>query len=413
MNTPHVLIIGFNWPEPKSSAAGSRMMQLIALFKSYQWTISFASAAKKTGFNEDLETQGVACYSIAPNTSTADELLLKMQPDVVVFDRFMMEEQFGWKVAEHCPKALRILDTEDLHFLRKARQEAVKGNRKVTEEDLFNDFAKREIAAILRCDLSLIISKMEYQLLQTSFSIADRQLVYLPFLLPSLAIEEWRMLPSYTTRKHFMFVGNFLHPPNYDAVLFLKTKIWPEIHRQLPEAELHIYGAYTSQKVQQLDNKIQKFRVLGRCDQLFETMQHYRVLLAPLRFGAGLKGKFFDAMRNALPSITTSIGIEGISTPEDFPGKVADTPAFVIKAAVELYNNAELWEAAIARTIPLIQKNFLKENYEESFKIRLQEELDNLERNRKQNFYGQMLLHHRLQSTKYMSRWIESKNKLN
>ena len=117
-----LLIIGFVWPEPKSSAAGGRMMQLISIFKENGFEITFASAAQDSDFMIDLAEFGVIKRSIELNSSSFDDFIKELNPDVVLFDRFMIEEQFGWRVIENCPKAIRILDTEDLHFLRKARE---------------------------------------------------------------------------------------------------------------------------------------------------------------------------------------------------------------------------------------------------------------------------------------------------
>ncbi|MGK7369699.1 MAG: hypothetical protein ACNS64_05750, partial [Candidatus Halalkalibacterium sp. M3_1C_030] len=116
------MILGFVWPEPNSSAAGQRMMKLIRLFRSQNWEVSFASAAAKSEYAVDLESRDIDCYEINVNSSEFDSLLQFLEPTVVLFDRFIMEEQFGWRVAEHCPKALRVLDTEDLHCLRRTRQ---------------------------------------------------------------------------------------------------------------------------------------------------------------------------------------------------------------------------------------------------------------------------------------------------
>ena len=153
-----VLIIGYVWVEPNSSAAGSRMMQLIEQFLKNGSEIIFASPAQKGKKAIDLSSLGVKEVVIELNNASFDVFIKKINPNIVVFDRFMMEEQFGWRVAENCPKAIRILDTEDLHSLRKVRQEKIKKNQKFLIEDLLtSDIAKREIASILRCDLSLII----------------------------------------------------------------------------------------------------------------------------------------------------------------------------------------------------------------------------------------------------------------
>jgi len=160
-----VLVIGYVWPEPNSSAAGTHMMSLLNAFKSQNWQVEFASPAQKSEHMENLEDHGISSQVIALNCSSFDEYVTAYAPDIVMFDRFMMEEQFGWRVDKHCPNALKTLDTEDLQCLRNARHEAHKGNREFSHSDLHSDIAKREIAAILRCDLSLIISSFEMPLL--------------------------------------------------------------------------------------------------------------------------------------------------------------------------------------------------------------------------------------------------------
>ena len=114
----NVLIIGKVWPEPNSSAAGTRMMQLVHYFIDQAYTITFLSHAKQTEFQADLASLNVNCASIEVNSGKFDKLIQKMNPEMVIFDRFMTEEQFGWRVMDNCPDALRVLNTEDLHFLR-------------------------------------------------------------------------------------------------------------------------------------------------------------------------------------------------------------------------------------------------------------------------------------------------------
>src|SRR3970040_2467742 len=136
------------------------MLQLISLFKEKGNSITCASPAQDSDFMVDLKEYGVDKKSIALNCSSFDLFVKELNPNVVLFDRFMMEEQFGWRVAENCPNALRLLDTEDLHCLRLARQKAFKENRLFQTSDLMTEeVAKREIASILRCDLSLMISE--------------------------------------------------------------------------------------------------------------------------------------------------------------------------------------------------------------------------------------------------------------
>ena len=144
-----VLIIGTVWPEPNSSAAGSRMLQIIDFFIKNDKQVTFASTAKKSDFSFPLERLDVSTQEIKLNDSSFDEFVIELNPEIVMFDRFMIEEQFGWRVSEYCPNAIRILYTEDLHSLRKTRESAFrKGDVFTTEMLLNSDIAKREIASV-------------------------------------------------------------------------------------------------------------------------------------------------------------------------------------------------------------------------------------------------------------------------
>lgn len=402
-----LLIIGHTFPEPSTTAAGSRMMQLMELFKEEKYQITFASTAAVSEKTANLQRQHISIQNIKLNDVSFDEFIKKLNPEIVVFDRYITEEQFGWRVSENCPKALKILDTEDLHFLRKAREEAIKDGKPVSEANLFSETAKRELASILRCDLSLIISEFEMELLQNRFKISPEILYYLPFLVET--VSEEKSFPSFNERHNFLAIGNLLHAPNVDSVLQLK-KFWPEIREQLPDAELHIYGAYAPQQVLQLNNIKEGFLIKGWADDLEIVMKTYRVQLAPLRFGAGLKGKLLDAMRFGLPSVTTEIGAEGMCGELPFGGTISTSKEKFINASIQLYSQKDLWNKAQQNGFSIIENRFQKELFSEVFKNQIQSILANLEKHRRQNFMGQILQHHTLQSTKYMGKWIEAKN---
>lgn len=409
-----VLIIGIVWPEPNSSAAGSRMMQLIELFKAQEWELSFVSPAVKTPHSVDLESLGIQTEVIKLNHDSFDEYLKSFAPDIVLFDRFMIEEQFGWRVAEHCPDALRILDTEDLHCLRKVRQEAFKKELKFQKESLLtSEIAKREIASIYRCDLTLIISTYEMELLSTVFKVDKALLWYLPFLLNSLKDDHFKNFPEFEERSHFMTIGNFKHEPNWNMVLYLKERIWPLIKKELPEAELHVYGSYPSGKVTQLHNEKQGFLVKGWAEDANQVMQKAKVCLAPLRFGAGIKGKFVEAMQNGTPSVTTTIGAEGMHLDLPWSGKIVDEVEEIVASAITLYTDKAAWEVSQNNGKTIINRIYKKELYSSDFINQLDKIYSDLKWHRRNNFIGSLLLHHTLQSTKYLSKWITEKEAKN
>jgi len=405
-----LLVIGYVWPEPNSSAAGSRMMQLLNCFYKNQWQISFASPAQQTDHMTDLSTLGIQTEHIDLNNTSFDHYITDKKPDIVIFDRFMMEEQFGWRVEKFSPDSLRVLNTEDLHSLRQARHLALKQNRVFQTEDLYNDHGIREMAAIHRCDLTLMISEMETKLLIEKFQVPETHIFHLPFMLP--APTKINALTPFEERQHFISIGNFRHAPNWDAVLQLKTDIWPKIRKRLPKAELHIYGAYPPPKATQLHNAKEGFLVKGWAEDAQEVMQNARICLAPLRFGAGIKGKLVEAMQMGTPSITTQIGAEAMHGLLPWNGVITDNIETFIDAAVSLYEDKTNWLLMQKNGHEILQSRYQAQEWEPKLINRLQLQTKLKESLRKKHFLGLMLRHHSLKSTQYMSQWIELKNKL-
>lgn len=420
-NIKKLLVLGYVWPEPNSSAAGGHMLSLLTLFAQQGWQVTFASPAQQGEHKADLSALGIYEQAVALNCSSFDDFITELNPNIVLFDRFMLEEQFGWRVAKYCPNALRILDTEDLHSLRHARHQVLKQNRPLTnyliKSDLNNDLAKREIAAIFRCDLSLIISDYEFELLRSHYNVPEHILFHCPFMLDLKSFSPSKI--SYCKRQHFISIGNFRHEPNWDAVLFLKQDIWPLIRKKMPKAELHIYGAYPPPKATQLHNNKQGFLVKGWAQDAKQVMQHARVCLAPLRFGAGLKGKLVEAMFCGTPNVTTDIGIEGMAMGLEWSGLTTHVTKFdshessaidFAEHAVQLYQNADLWHQKQQNGYQLIKTNFDKNDIQKKLLARIIDIQNTLDNHRANNFIGQMLQHHQLKSTQYMAQWIEAKN---
>ena len=405
-----LLIIGQTFPEPTTTAAGGRMLQLIEMFISHGYAITFASSASSSEKSFNLDSLGVATQQITINDSSFDDFVRQLNPTLVLFDRFITEEQFAWRVTQSCPKALKILDTEDLHFLRKARQQALKNATDVKDSNLFTETAKREIASILRCDLSLIISEFEMKLLTDTFAVSKEILYYLPFMVTKLP--DSSNFPEFEQRTNFMTIGNLLHGPNVDSVLYLKKEIWPLIKKQLPQAQLYIYGNYAPQHILELHNQKQGFYIMGWADSVAHVMQKARVCLAPLRFGAGLKGKLLDAMLYGTPGVTTSIGAEGMYGDLPMPGVIADTPERFAELSVAIYSNKIKWQQNTQRGVEIIKERYNGKAISRDFMTRLDALKTNLKLHRQAHFIGQILQHQSLQASKYLSKWIEEKNKV-
>ncbi|MFJ7311931.1 glycosyltransferase [Pseudomonas sp. NPDC098747] len=420
-----VLVIGYVWPEPRSSAASGHVMQILETFLEQGWDITFSSPAGPGEHRADLSALGIREVPIELNNSSFDTFISELAPDIVLFDQFMMEEQFGWRVEKHCPDALRILETSDLQSLRHARHQRLKDRLKASSDqddfsDLFapalreefelmadTDLAKREIAALYRCDLNLMISEVEIDLLVEQFGLPRQLLHWCPLMVdlptaPARAFEE---------RAHFLSIGNFRHAPNWDAVLWMKNTLWPLIRQQLPQAQLHIYGAYTPPKATALHNAAQGFHIMNWAEDALQVMSAARICLAPLRFGAGIKGKLVDAMLCGTPSVTTPIGAEGMHGDLPWPGAVTLSASEFANSAVQLYRDEARWQASQMAGNTLLDERYQKAIHGPALIEKLFNCQINLKQLRASNFIGNMLRHHSHKSTQYMAQWIEAKNR--
>ena len=407
-----IFIIGYVWPEPTASAAGIRMLQLIRFFREQDFEVHFGSPAQQGTHSFDLKRMGVQCHAIQVNDNVFDTLIAGIDPEVVVFDRYMMEEQFSWRVVENCPQAIRILNTEDLHFLRAYRKTLAKQQKDYDLNSLKDQsLTKREIAAIYRSDMSLIISKREKQLLEDDFGVPASILVYHP-LFPEDRLKDLRgELPSFEDRKDMVMIGNFLHAPNADAVEVLRSGLWEGIRKRLPGATLHIYGAYMPDHLKSNTLKKQGMIFHGRAEDVNTVMRKARLLIAPLRFGAGVKGKLIRAMENGLPSVTTPIGAEGISGEDEWPGKTALSDLEFIEAVATLYQSATAWNQAVTKGFDILDRKFNRTQFEIKLKGRINAIALDLFSHRSKNFTGMMLLDQRCMASRYLSKYIMAKNK--
>jgi glycosyltransferase involved in cell wall biosynthesis len=420
-----ILVLAYVWPEPQSSAAGTRLYELLRMFRAQGWQVLLASAASLSPHRADVSGLGITELCIELNSDSFDQVVQEFQPDIVLFDRYLTEEQFAWRVEQVCPHALRVLDTSDLHSLRLWREQRFKQAQQactttsqrlavapLSEHEEYLDFAKtevclREVAAIYRCDLTLLVSTAEMEILQNKLGLPSSLLLVSNLILKNQILD----FPEYAQRCDFISIGNFRHPPNWDAVQWLRHELWPLIRARLPQAQLHVYGAYPPPKAMQLHAPQQGFLVQGWADDAYRVMQSARVCLAPLRFGAGIKGKLADAMVSGTPSVTTWIGAEGMHGDLAWPGQIANDAQSFADAAVRLYQDEAAWLQAQQQGRTILQEQFSYERTQAQLFQRLEQVQAQLDLHRAQNLVGAMLRHHSHKSTQYMSQWIAEKNR--
>jgi hypothetical protein len=285
-------------------------------------------------------------------------------------------------------------------------------NRAPEMKDWFGDTAMRELASIYRSDLTLLISDAEADLLTGTLGIPTRLLHVTPFLLNEDQLSLSPSAPGFEQRKGFITIGNFRHPPNADSIRFLADTLWPQLRVRCPEAVLDIYGADLTPAMRNLHRPENGFRIHGRADDAVQTLSEARVCLAPLRFGAGCKGKLLDAMQAGTPSVTTTVGAEGMQGPFAWPGEVADDPERIVQAAAELVQDEARWTAAQKKAAPLLRGRFDRRQHGPALMQRITDLLTEVPDTSPDQLTGALLRHHQHRSTEYMSRWIEAKQTL-
>ena len=401
-----ILWITTVWPEFRSSAAGVRIWNIARILRGMGHEVVFGSSSRDGEWKEKLEKEGYRTLHCAPNSPDFDTALRALQPQCVIFDRFILEEMFGWRVSEVVPEAFQILDTQDLHSLRRIRERAKDegatqddlesfdpGLWKYGEEDLL-----RELASIYRVDWTWVVSDFERDLLDLRFGLgADRvSVVRIPI--------ETRVAES-AERRDFVWIGNFRHPPNWDAVLYLKNEVWPAIRALLPEACLEVFGAYPPRQAMEMHAPREGFLVRGPADDQYAELSRFRASLAPLRYGAGIKGKILDSWAVGTPVIATPIAAEGMTDGAPFGGWIASTPREIARACARAVSDDAEWvrqaSAGRARIAELYSM--------EAVQTELERLWSRVEQGRPDNWIGRILRREDLQSRKYFSKWIELK----
>ena len=390
-----ILFVSPVWPERKSSAAGVRTDSLIQSFKRNNGKrvvnkITYVSLSAASEHSKMLNDQGIETFTCHANKE-ADfvNILHHANPTTIVFDRYFIEEMFSFHCQKHCPQAMRVLDMQDVHSLRTYRQKMVVEHKMEDLDEvaaLYPDSTYepllRELAAVLRSDLTLVCSPVELKLLEKVYGIPRRLLCEAGFFQPKSPFKD--SSPGFAARRHAMMIGNFKHPPNLDSVQWACKTLWPRIRSEMKNSmgagshmlpELHIFGAYSTEAQKSLNDENNGIYLKGFAPSL-DIMLDYRILFAPLRFGAGLKGKVVEAWWHGLPVLTTGIGAEGMQVQEfstdqehwggSFSSFDADS---IVLDTCKLYQNEAMWETSQRQGFRLLEALYDEERNLSSIQV--------------------------------------------
>lgn len=436
-NETEVVFLSTVLPEPNSSAAGVRsewLLRSIASSPGIAKVHYIATTSAVTSPNQGNSPFQARDETLASLTHDYGINFLQMLPNqakethewiatnlsgrqnvLVLFDRFYVEEMFSHYFHEALPdESVLVLDMQDMHSLRSARENAVPKQSDTLMPatsalpSLSDSHLLRELSSIQRCDLTLVCSTVETHMLEHDFGIPPSKLCTSPMLFnPQDSIKRVCTNLQWQDRKDLCFIGNFLHKPNVDAVRQLQ-RLWPKLEKLLPaDTNIHIYGAYYDPSKHPVSRN-KRFKIHGYCEDISAMMSAARLMLAPLQFGAGLKGKIVEAWRYSLPVVTTSIGSEGlVSSQGHFPGKIADTDEEFLQAVTKLYSSQSEWNACMYFAPSLLERLGARNTLASLARV-----MESKTESRDRDIQRAILWQTSQQSSKYMSRWIECKNKL-
>lgn len=265
------------------------------------------------------------------------------------------EERYGHQYDLVDPQIVRIFDTVDVHFIRelRSRQEGASwGAIQCIEIGRLPESAYVEIASMLRCDAVLLVSEAEQQILTRDVRLPAEK-----FHVVGTIHEAAAEIRPFAGREGFSFIGYGGHPPNVDSIEYIVSAIWPGIRRQLPAAQLNVYGYKLPQRVRDLHDPAAGILVRGFVEDHRAAIAASRVMLAPLRYGAGVKGKICEAFAVGTPVVTTPMGAEGIDEEGRALAVETDAQRFIDRA-VEMHRNEDAWGSASRNGLSLVQRRF-------------------------------------------------------
>jgi glycosyltransferase involved in cell wall biosynthesis len=356
------LVIDQITPTPDRDSGSVDQFNLISILQQLGWMVSFVPETNmeyRDVYTSNLQRIGVQCiykpyYNnlyefVRDEGDTVKLAILYKGPPTVHYLNIIIP---------HCQQARIIFNTVDIHYLREMR-----------EAELFNDSKKManamrtkklEIEAIRRSDCTIILSPAEEQIIKSE--IPDARLFVVPLIRNSPGRQARR-----SELKDVSFIGGFLHKPNCDAVHFFVANIWPLVHTKLPNVNFRIMGSNVPEDIKSLE--CESIVVDGFVSYLTTTFARCRVSVAPLRYGAGLKGKIASSLGFGIPCVATSVAAEGMVSGYINGIEVADEPKDFAEKIVRLYNDEAYWEKMSKHGVAFANSEYSIESTRDKFSM--------------------------------------------
>ena len=346
-----VLIIDALTPRPDHDSGSLRLVNLIRLLQEDDAHVVFLPSNREHAgaYTTALQQLGVEAW-YAPGAQRAPGWLREHGPrfDTILVSRHYVAREFLSLLRRHAPQARIVFDSVDLHYLREQRGAEVAG-----DPALLRAAARtraQELAVIAQADVTLVVSDSERELLAKDAPTAEVEVLSNLHQLAGSG-------QSFAQRRDLVFVGGFRHPPNVDAVRWFVEAVFPLVRARLPEVVFHCIGSHVPDRIAALaqhDGVI----VHGHLPDIAPYMDGARIGLAPLRYGAGVKGKINLSMAHGQPVVATTCAVEGMHLRDGVDVLVADDAEGFAAAVVRLYQDGALWQQLSANGLDNVARHF-------------------------------------------------------
>jgi O-antigen biosynthesis protein len=350
-----VLVIDYSLPTPDQDAGSVRMVEILKAIRARGNHVTFipADLTHRTPYAQNLQRIGVEVV-YQPFYSCAPDYLEQhgQEFDLIILSRADVASRFVESARRCAPQAKLFFDTVDLHFLREERAAELMDSPRLRKAARRRK--RQELVLTNQCDVTVVVSPVEKAILERECPGSVVRVV------PTVVDVPRDEPPGFDDRQNVLFIGGFAHAPNVDAVVYFVEEVLPHIVEQLPDVIFQVVGSNTPAKIRELSGK--NVEVLGFVPDVKPLLERARVSVAPLRFGAGVKGKVNHSMAYGIPTVVSSIAAEGMHLVHEYDAMIADLPATTAGAVVRLYTSRELWERVSANGRENVQKHFSVES---------------------------------------------------
>ena len=342
-----ILVIDDGVPTPDRDSGSVRITAVMRAMLDLGYSVTFlpANGLRRDPYTRRLESMGVEVLGV-PDQQWAHIAEMSASISHVWISRPGVAQMFLARVRHAIPHATLAYDTVDLHFLRLEREATTTADGQRRREALVQQIQEMELIDL--ADVAVVVSPHEEGLL--------RERTKSPVVIvPNVHVDyEHPVTPA--GRSGLLFIGGFAHTPNEDAMLWFVSEILPRVTQQVPDAHVTIVGSEPTQAVLAL--AAQSVTVAGWVPETLPVYEAARIAIAPLRYGAGVKGKVGEAMSLGVPMVMTSIASEGMHIEHGVHALVADDPQDFADHIADLVTNDDLWRTLSHNGEQLIHDRF-------------------------------------------------------